>query len=294
MSDIGSQQHPSTPDPTSPPLLLSQFLLLFSKIFFFKKDSEKEHPSSHTPQGYPFILTGVVDPPYNPLYYPPTHPLPPAPPAPASPPAPTGAPPMPITQSRMIALINAANDYKSALETILDSIRTLADDISQSKTTPAAAFQYLEAMASTRSLLSRPSASPSTIALEHYHFARNHRRNSRVANQQAASRRAAGIQPRPTNDFPYQTTNLYGFTPPKPQALANPFPIPQPSRPHLSRHRRGLFLRALGRSRRPRVRLRSRRPFRRGRRRLRQTASPRPRQPRQARQSNQDKESNQC
>ena len=123
---------------------------------------------------------------------------------------------MPITQSRMIALINAANDYKSALETILDSIRTLADDISQSKTTPAAAFQYLEAMASTRSLLSRPSASPSTIALEHYHFARNHRRNSRVANQQAASRRAAGIQPRPTNDFPYQTTNLYGFTPPKP------------------------------------------------------------------------------
>ena len=124
---------------------------------------------------------------------------------------------MPITQSRMIALINAANDYKSALETILDSIRTLADDISQSKTTPAAAFQYLEAMASTRSLLSRPSASPSTIALEHYHFARNHRRNSRVANQQAASRRAAGLQPRPTNDFPYQTTNLYGFTPPKPQ-----------------------------------------------------------------------------
>ena len=44
---------------------------------------------------------------------------------------------MPITQSRMIALINAANDYKSALETILDSIRTLADDISQSKTTPS-------------------------------------------------------------------------------------------------------------------------------------------------------------
>lgn len=123
---------------------------------------------------------------------------------------------MPITQSRMIALINAANDYKSALKTILDSIRTLADDISQSKTTPAAAFQYLEAMASTRSLLSRPSASPSTIALEHYHFARNHRRNSRVANQQAASRRAAGIQPRTPSDFPYQTTDLYGFTPPKP------------------------------------------------------------------------------
>ena len=123
---------------------------------------------------------------------------------------------MPITQSRMIALINAANDYKSALETILDSIRTLSASVSQSKTTPAAAFQYLEAMASTRSLLSRPSASPSTIALEHYHFARNHRRNSRVANQQAASRRAAGIQPRTPSDFPYQTTDLYGFTPPKP------------------------------------------------------------------------------
>lgn len=84
---------------------------------------------------------------------------------------------MPITQSRMIDLINAAADYQRGLEALIDFIHQQCQDGTSSASEALAAIQL---MANQASLLKNPQASASRIALETYHFHHNARRNDRV------------------------------------------------------------------------------------------------------------------
>lgn len=84
---------------------------------------------------------------------------------------------MPITQSRMIDLINAAADYQRGLEALIDFIHQQCQDGTSSASEALAAIQL---MANQASLLKNPQASASRIALEIYHFHHNARRNDRV------------------------------------------------------------------------------------------------------------------
>ena len=131
---------------------------------------------------------------------------------------------MPITQTRMIALINAANDYRQAFTTLISHITSQRQNIDASLTTPAYAFEYIEAVAQPHLLLSTPEQSATTIAIEHYHFSHSLRRNQRAAEKASTRRRLLSTPPRQHHPVPFETSNLYGFSPSKPSSLSRPIP----------------------------------------------------------------------
>lgn len=85
----------------------------------------------------------------------------------------------------MMRLINAALDYKQALESLIDFI----------KTEPNPSYQLLQ-FASTEARLERPSESLLVLTLEYQHFQKNATRNDRLAKREATKRREAGVIPR--------------------------------------------------------------------------------------------------
>lgn len=116
---------------------------------------------------------------------------------------------MAILQSRMIALINSALDYQQAFTTLCDSVKREADNVATGSTTPHQALLNLEAIASARILLQRPSESGPALAVEHYHFSRNARRNQRHAAKMQKLRRAQGTPGRGQQTSPFATDELY-------------------------------------------------------------------------------------
>ena len=90
---------------------------------------------------------------------------------------------MPITQPRMLSLINAAQDYQKALQRLCQEINL------QSQLYPKdPQLSYLAALAIEASLLDSPTESPKAIALEVVHFQRVWKRNNRTAIKQAQRR----------------------------------------------------------------------------------------------------------
>lgn len=105
---------------------------------------------------------------------------------------------MPITQSRMIALLRAAQDYKQALESVCE---TLARQDEQHRTgqitiKQAAAVCFMSARAVV--MLSDPIHSAETIGIEAAHFRANERRNNKKATKAREHRQAAGTPIAPT------------------------------------------------------------------------------------------------
>ena len=96
---------------------------------------------------------------------------------------------MPISQSRMIALINSAIDYKQALDKLIDIIHN---------TPPETPSEHLFIFAHLPSLLNDPINTPATIAVEYHHFKHNARRNDRHARKAAVRRQQQGLMPRST------------------------------------------------------------------------------------------------
>ena len=104
---------------------------------------------------------------------------------------------MAIAQSRMISLINAALDYKQALEQLIDSIFASSRAAQNNPSQASALLSDLTTLANIRALLQNPE-SLTTLALEYHHFRRNARRNNRLAERQSLLRRDAGAIPRST------------------------------------------------------------------------------------------------
>jgi hypothetical protein len=98
----------------------------------------------------------------------------------------------------MIALLSAAQDYRQALSTFIDLVRTNDNKISEGEISQGEAYQQAIANASLSILLREPITSSSTILLEAQHFKHARSRNIRKAEKMRENRAAerAG-EPRP-------------------------------------------------------------------------------------------------
>lgn len=103
---------------------------------------------------------------------------------------------MPVSQSRIIDLINAALDYKRGLDNLIDHVKADALRAREHPEHAAGLFEGLEAVAQTNTLMEHAERSLATLVVEHEHFRRNARRNDRTARKQAAKRQQAGVIPR--------------------------------------------------------------------------------------------------
>lgn len=84
---------------------------------------------------------------------------------------------MPILQSRMIALIEAALDYQHAYQELSHLIHAAYINVEQGRADAANALQSLALMANDHNLLENAGKSQAAINQEHYHFKRNLNRN---------------------------------------------------------------------------------------------------------------------
>ena len=131
---------------------------------------------------------------------------------------------MPISQSRMISLLNAASDYRQALEAACQFIQRQTQEFHDGKCTAEQALFEIERRASPRLALEFPDVSPGTIGIEHYHFRANRARNNRARIREERKRRDAGIPARQRSDMPFQSDHLRRFNT-NPESLARPSPL---------------------------------------------------------------------
>lgn len=97
---------------------------------------------------------------------------------------------MPITQPRMIALINAATDYQQAFDFFTTAVRDAAARCRESPDNAHGELANLALMADPKEMLKRAVESAVTIALEHRHFKTHGARNRAEAKRQARRRGA--------------------------------------------------------------------------------------------------------
>lgn len=107
----------------------------------------------------------------------------------------TGAPQMPITQTRMIDLINAGLDYQQALQFACKLIREARENI-YAGADSIKEIDDLAILADESALLSNPTASGIVIQLERRHFKQNASRNITRRNLLRAAR--STLNPRST------------------------------------------------------------------------------------------------
>lgn len=103
---------------------------------------------------------------------------------------------MPIAQSRMIALINAALDYKRAAEQMSRQIITALQNYQEGLGKPEQFLEQLGAIATLDAIMDDRANSQTTISIEYYHFKRYAKRNSKWAQKQANRRAKEGTIPR--------------------------------------------------------------------------------------------------
>lgn len=108
---------------------------------------------------------------------------------------------MPITQSRMIALIQAAQDYQRALDQVTEMIEMQRQLVEEGQRTHQQACEILFLSAHAKFLLSQPVESALTILAEARHFKLNQRRNDRKA-AKARDRRSPGLRPQYSTTAP--------------------------------------------------------------------------------------------
>jgi hypothetical protein len=125
---------------------------------------------------------------------------------------------MAIAQSRVIYLIESARDYQQALQTLISHIHSQLNHINRPDASPGTArdaLYYLANVANEQFLLKDPIQSPSTITLEHKHFATNFHRNRVRAIHMQNKRREDGREQRTTYDPSIDLKSLL-HTEPKP------------------------------------------------------------------------------
>lgn len=127
---------------------------------------------------------------------------------------------MPITQSRMLSLLSAAQDYKQALELVCHTLAAQEASLREGTTTPAQALQLCFASANAVVLLSNPTISPAVIGVESAHFKSNQRRNIKKAEKARAKRRLTGLPIAST--APVRVDKNFNTTPSLLQQLSSP------------------------------------------------------------------------
>lgn len=108
---------------------------------------------------------------------------------------------MPITQSRMIALLSAATDYANALRSLISAINRTDEAyaaLPSQQQNWALAYSEILPLAIESNLLKNPIASASTIVVESEHFRRAAKSNIRSAARKRLQRHASGVERRNT------------------------------------------------------------------------------------------------
>lgn len=101
---------------------------------------------------------------------------------------------MPIAQSRMLALIAAAEDYEQAWIKVRNAYNNIAENINAGILTIEQAWPELDFMFTSQLFLSDPEGTLKTIARESAHFKATSKRNQKSAQWQREKRN--GRQPR--------------------------------------------------------------------------------------------------
>lgn len=113
---------------------------------------------------------------------------------------------MPIIQTRVIALIDAALDYQQALRQVLSAIREHKMSILYGRETVEDAFAFIERYVEEH-LLQDPLHTPQTISIEHYHFQKNKHRNEKAAQRELEKR--GGVRVKTQYEPAYATDQLH-------------------------------------------------------------------------------------
>jgi hypothetical protein len=160
---------------------------------------------------------------------------------------------MPITQSRMIALITAASDYRNAFREACEMLRNAERTMESASMTPLQFLEWLREIAHHQ-LLKYPEQSASVIEAEFQHFRHVAKRNNAEMIRQRQRRIASGIAPQHTShsDKPFgefiQHEQFERSTAPESLLLQQP--------PHTTRSAQGIApLRSRATSAAPRGRL---------------------------------------
>ncbi len=98
---------------------------------------------------------------------------------------------MPISQHRVVALINSALDFRRAATELITRVQSAADASNRLSTVEdlKALFAQISLEADLKILLQNPIESPATLLLEYDHFRRNFKRNERRAAKADYTRR---------------------------------------------------------------------------------------------------------
>lgn len=99
---------------------------------------------------------------------------------------------MPITQSRMLALIRAGQDYQQALAQLTEFIRAEHQRVQNSQLEASAALASIYMVANGEMGLATPTTSAVTLAVEAKHFRDHQRGNNRRKQRQEARRGTSG------------------------------------------------------------------------------------------------------
>jgi hypothetical protein len=102
---------------------------------------------------------------------------------------------MPITQERVIAILNAAQDYEEALSTALSLTAQFCHAAAKGEKTWQEALEQLRGLHNLRGLLTRPLTSAKTLAVERAHFKKHARENDAAAARAARKRRRETFSP---------------------------------------------------------------------------------------------------
>lgn len=100
---------------------------------------------------------------------------------------------MPITQSRMLDLLHAAQDFQQAFDDMFRYIGQQRERVEQQQITKEQAFDNLAFQVKPEYMLSRPMESPVTVLLETKHFSMFARKNEKSAKWQRSKREALAI-----------------------------------------------------------------------------------------------------
>lgn len=113
---------------------------------------------------------------------------------------------MPISQDRMICLIDAARDALQALQTICDYARQQGAAVNSGAVQPIEALNLLCTFANEQRLLANP-GTPFLVNQEFQHFRRTARRNDRVKEKQTKKRRKNRVPVALVNTAPSSITD---------------------------------------------------------------------------------------
>lgn len=95
---------------------------------------------------------------------------------------------MPITQSRVLSILGAAQDYQQAALQIIDFIAQQVDNVQSGKLTAEQAFRLIAIDATPQLILKYPNESEQVLRDELKHFRRHVRENTRKAEKMRINR----------------------------------------------------------------------------------------------------------